>query len=57
MKNIKLNFKIFLLLNTLVLLFFTSCAEKKTEEAHEEDAAAPFHAGQEAWDISASREG
>lgn len=38
MKNIKSKFKILIVLNTFVLLLFTSCGEKKTEEAaHEEE--------------------
>ena len=34
-KNIKI--KYFLILNTLILLFFTSCNEKESEETHEEE--------------------
>ena len=37
MKNIKSKSKFFLILNTLVLILFTSCGEKKTEETHEEE--------------------
>jgi membrane fusion protein, heavy metal efflux system len=39
MKNTKSKFKIFLLLNTLVLILFTSCGDKKTEETQEEETS------------------
>lgn len=37
MKNIKSKYRVFLILNALVLMLFTSCGEKKTTEAHEEE--------------------
>ena len=39
MKNIKSKFKILIALNTLLLILFTSCNEKKVEESHEEEKA------------------
>ncbi|WP_310557310.1 efflux RND transporter periplasmic adaptor subunit [Flavobacterium sp.] len=39
MKNTKSKFKIFILLNTLVLTLFTSCGEKKTEVTPDEETS------------------